>query len=159
MQSLICNIDDAQQIEQVLSSRSSISMLSKPCAVCQAQLRSQCDDEGKSDSSRNSSRRGSSNIQSSHSDGSRRNSVALHNYGGNADHSSTLPSAAHQNSPVPASPDNSTISGHTIIASSLRSCSRSNVGVQACGWLMHVDEHSVASDYDSLQVIISVKDR
>ena len=146
-------------LEKVLSSQSSISMLSKPCAMCLARSRLQCENEGKSDSSRSSSRRGSSSIQGSTGDSSRKNSVLLHIHGGSADQSSTPLSAAHGSSPVPVSPDKSSLSGHTIIASSLRSFSRRNVAVQACGHLTQAGETLFASSNDSMQVVVSVKDR
>lgn len=146
-------------IEQVLSSQSSISMLSKPCSICSARSRSQCENEGKSDSSRSSSRRGSSSIQGSSGDGSRRSSVLPHLHGGNADQSSVPLFTAQHSSPVSASPDKPSISGHTIIAASLRLFSRRNVATQSSGHITQAGENLVASNSDSLQVVVSVKDR
>ncbi len=134
-------------------------MLSKPCAVCLARSCSKCDIDGKSDSSRSSSRRGSSIICSG-GDGSRKNSgTVAHFHLGGADSTSAPICVTHHNSPVALSPDKPSMPGHTIIAASLRAVTRRNVAVQAHGCLLQAGEDLVASGRELLQVTVSVKDR
>jgi len=135
-------------------------MLSKPCAVCLARSCSKCDIDGKSDSSRSSSRRGSSNIICSSGGGSRKNSgTVAHFHLGGADSTSAPVCVTHHNSPVALSPDKPSIPGPTIIAASLRAVTRRNVAVQAHGCLLQAGEDLVASGRELLQVTVSVKDR
>jgi hypothetical protein len=136
-------------------------MLSKPCATCSRFSGAHHDLEGKSDSSRSSSRRGSSsNVQFGIGSDSRKNSyIAQQPHIGSADvNLSSLPTV-YSHSPIFISPDYPSMPGHTIVAASLRSSTRKSIAVQANGWLAQSGENLVEFGRDAIQVVVSVRDR
>ena len=151
----------ADKFEQVSSCQASISMLSKPCATCSRFSGAHHELEGKSDSSRSSSRRGSSsNVQFGIGSDSRKNSfIAQQPYIGSADVSSASLPTVYIHSPISVSSDYPSMPGHTIVAASLRSSTRKSIAVQANGWLMHSAETLVETGKDAIQVVLSVRDR
>jgi hypothetical protein len=151
----------ADELDQVTSCQASISMLSKPCATCSRYLSAHHDFEGKSDSSRSSSRRGSSsNAHFGIGSDSRKNScIAQQLHAGSADTSSTSLPAVQIDSPISFSSEHPSMPGHTIVAASLRSSTRKSIAVQANGWLMHSGETLVETGKDAIQVVLSVRDR
>jgi hypothetical protein len=143
---------------QVIASQTSISVLSKPCLNCVARSFSHFDHEGRSDSSRNGSRRGSSSIQSGDND--RKNSnVVPQIHGINGDVTPAPLHVVQHHSPVSLSPEHPTFPSHTIVATSLRASTRKSVATQANGRSEHASEGSVVAWRDALQVVVSVKDR
>jgi hypothetical protein len=69
------------------------------------------------------------------------------------------PPVVHHYSPASPSAEQSTFPSHTIVATSLRACTRKSVATQANDRLEHACDSSVAAFRDALEVVVSVKDR